>query len=202
MNLRLNPLYKKLLLLTIVLGPIIWLVFTEDGRRRTDLVMLHLFGKGELDLAIEQLHSDMTEARFRELFPDLNLRCQEAANPFGNRLCTADVGAFAAIPSRAFTLYLSGDRLRAAKLDYRRDYHDTLKQQLRRRVGSPVGQSPGGSAAAAGPITWEVSDGLLLLPSKKPKSDEDAALIWLSKPALQQRAAAGGGGFSTENATR
>jgi hypothetical protein len=44
--------------------------------------MLHLLGKGELDLAIEQLHSGMREASFRELFPDLTLVCEEKASPY------------------------------------------------------------------------------------------------------------------------
>ncbi|MCG6859762.1 MAG: hypothetical protein LJE70_00500 [Chromatiaceae bacterium] len=189
MNLRFNPLYKTLLMLTIVLGPIVWLVFTEDGQRRTDLVMLFLFGKAELDLAMEQLNSEMTEAQFRELFPDLELACDEGANPFGDRLCTAEVGAFNAIPSRAFTLFLQGEGLRAAQLNYRRAYHETLELQLRRRLGSPVPQSlqDPGPAIAQGPLAWAVSDGMLLLPSEEPKSDADAALIWLSQPAVQQR---------------
>jgi hypothetical protein len=187
MNLRLNPLYKKLLLLTIVLGPIFWLVFTDDGQRRTDLVMLYVFGEGdELNLAIEKLHSEMTEAQFRKLFPDLDLACDEGANPFGDRLCTARVHAFSGIPARAFTLFLSGDVLRAAKLNYRRAYQETLVQDLTRRVGTPVPQSLQGPVTIEGPLSWVVSDGLLLLPPEAPKSDADAALMWLSEVAVQR----------------
>lgn len=187
MNLRLNPLYKKLLILTIVIGPIFWLVFTEDGQRRTDLVMLYLFGKAELNLAIEKLHSNMTEAELRELFPDLELKCDDGANPFGDRLCTAEVGSFSAIPARAFTLFLQGDHLRAAKLNYRRAYHETLRQQLTRRVGNPLSRSPQVPRVVEGPLTWEVRDGLLLLPPKEPDAEADAALMWLSQAALQHR---------------
>ena len=194
MNPRMNPLHKKLLMLAIVLGPIIWLVFTEDGRRRTDLVMLYLFGKGELNLAIEQLHSEMTESQFRELFPDLELVCDRGANPFGDRLCTAEVGSFSAIPSRAFTLFLRGDELRAAKVNYRRAYHGVLKQQLTRRLGSPVPQSLRGPVIIEGPVSWVVGDGLLLLPPEEPASDADAALIWLSEAAVQRRLRAGDSG--------
>ena len=192
MNLRLHPLYKKLLMLAIVLGPIYWLVFTDDGQRRTDLVMLYAFGDGaELNLAVEKLHSGMTEIQFRELFPDLELVCDEGANPFGNRLCTADVDAFSGIPSRAFTLFLNGDGLRAAKLNYRRAYHETLKQDLTRRVGTPVPRSLQGPAIVEGPLSWLVSDGLLLLPPDAPESDADAALMWLSEVAIQRRIESG-----------
>lgn len=188
MNLRLNPLYKKLLLFAVVLGPIIWLFFTADGRRRTDLVMLHLFGKGaELNMAIEKLHSGMTEAQFREAFPDLALRCGEGASPFGDRLCTSRVDAFSGIPSRAFILFLRGDELRAAKLNYRRAYHETLKSDLTRRVGTPVPQSLQGPAVMEGPLSWVVSDGVLLLAPEEPESDRDAALMWVSETAMQRR---------------
>jgi len=191
MDLRLNPFYKKSLMLVIVLGPIVWLVFTGDGQRRTDLAMLYLFGKGELDLAVEKLHSGMTETQFRGLFPDLALACDQGANPFGDRLCRAEIGAFSAIPSRAFTLFLQGTGLRAAKLTYRRAYHGTLRQQLTRRLGQPDRRSLPGPVDIAGPLTWAVDDGLLLLPRQEPKSDQEAALIWLSKAAVRRRLRAG-----------
>ena len=206
MDLRLNPFYKKSLMLAIVLGPIVWLVFTEDGQCRTDLAMLYLFGKGELNLAIEKLHSGMTEARFWGLFPDLDLawpsnsgvRPTEASpdagvNPFSDRLCGAEIGAFNAIPARAFTLFLQDDGLRAAKLTYRRAYHGTLRQQLTRRLGEPDRRSRSSSVDIRGPLTWAVDDGLLLLSHQEPKSDQEAALIWLSEPAKQQRLRAGDG---------
>jgi len=185
MNLHLNPLYKKSLILAIVLSPIIWLVFTADGQRRTDLALLYLFGKGELVLAIEQLHSEITEPRFRELYPDLALVCDTGTNPFGDRLCTAEIGAFNAIPARAFTLFLRGDRLSAAKLTYRRAYHETLLQQLTRRLGHPQRQSRPDTATE--PLAWKSDDSLLLLPSEVPESDRDATLIWLSATAVRQR---------------
>ncbi|MEA3275268.1 MAG: hypothetical protein U9Q81_08270 [Pseudomonadota bacterium] len=188
MNLHLNPLYKKLLLLAIVLGPIVWLVFTEDGRRRTDLVVLYLFGKTELNLAIENLRGTMTEADFRALFPDLDLRCDDAANPFGDRLCTVEVGAFNAIPARAFTLFLCGDELCAAKLNYRRAYHETLQRQLTKRLRVRAEHT----AEYGGAVSWPVSDGLLLMPGTTPESDSEAALMWVSAVALQQRIKSGG----------
>lgn len=195
MNLQLNPFYKRFLLLTMVLGPIIWLMFTADGQRRTDLALLYLFGKGELDLAVERLHAEMTEARFRELFPSLGLVCDEGANPFGDRLCTAEIGAFNAIPARAFTLFLQGDRLRAAKLTYRRAYHATLERQLTRRLGRPNRWSqPGFSVIVAGPLAWQVDDGFLLLSAEEPEADADAALMWLSETAVRQRRRVGGTG--------
>jgi hypothetical protein len=183
MNMRLNPLYKKLLLISLVLGPIVWLVFTEDGQRRSDLVVLYLFGYEELNLAIENLNGNMTEAEFRELFPDLKLVCEAGPNPFGDRLCAARVGSFSGIPARAFTLFMDGRRLRAAKLDYRPAYHAALARQLNGRLGTRAGRSETGKDAVA----WSVSDGLLLMPAVEPREDTEAALIWLSAAGMAQR---------------
>jgi len=182
MNLRLHPLYKKSLLLFIVLGPIVWLMLTEDGRRRTDLVMLHLFGKQELNLAIENLQGSLTESDFRAQFPDLELDCVEVANPFGSRLCTAEVGAFNAVPSRGFAVYLAGDFLRAAKLTYRPAYHETLMTQLAGRLGRRA--EPREDRGDT--VSWHVSDGLLLMPAEAPEGDSEAALMWLSAAALNR----------------
>jgi hypothetical protein len=193
MNLRLNPLYKKLLLLAIVIGPIYWLVFTDDGQRRTDLAMLHLFGDGaELDLAIENLHSGMTESRFRGLFPDLEFVCDDGPNPFGDRFCSAEVDVFGGIPSRSFTLFLSGhEQVSAAKLNYRRAYHETMRKELTKRIGRPVSRSLAGGAIDEEPLSWSVSDGLLLFPSQEPESDRDAVLMWLSEAAVRRLAQSG-----------
>jgi hypothetical protein len=182
MNLRLHPLYKKFLLLCIVLGPIVWLTLTEDGRRRTDIVMLHLFGKEELNLAIEHLSANMTEADFRAQFPDLELGCSDTSTPFGDRLCAADVGSFNAVPSRGFTLFLSGQALRAAKLSYRPAYHETLVSQLTRRLGRGADRTEGD----AGAMSWHVSDGILLMPVEAPETESEAALMWLSAAALSR----------------
>jgi hypothetical protein len=187
MNLRLNPLYKKLLILSLVLGPMVWLVFTKDGQRRSDLVLLYLFGQEELNLAIENLHGNMTEADFRSLFPELPLTCDKGANPFGDRLCTAEIGAFSAIPARAFTLFLDGKRLRAAKVNYRRAYHAVLENQISNRLGAPPAMDPSGPEA----VSWQVGDGLLLMPGSEPEDDSEAALLWLSNSALERRQSGG-----------
>lgn len=185
MSYRVNPLYKKLLLLVLVFGPVVWLMFTADGKRRTDLVVLYLFGKQELNLAIENLHSGMTEREFRGLFPELELSCTDAPSSFGDRMCSAEVGSFSAIPTRAFTLFLVGDGLRAAKVNYRRAYHGMLRDQIDGRLGQRAERSDENPNA----VSWMVSDGMLLMPAAEPDSDAEAALLWLSADVLQRRAA-------------
>jgi hypothetical protein len=110
------------------------------------------------------------------------LGCDDGVNPFGNRLCTAEVGSFNAIPARAFTLFLEGNELRAAKVNYRRAYHAALERQLNGRLGVRGGRDDSNPDA----VTWQVSDGLLLMPAKEPADDSEAALLWLSARALQR----------------
>jgi hypothetical protein len=69
-----------------------------------------------------------------------------------------------------------------------------LKKQLERRVVCPAQEEPTGSAAVEGPLTWKVSNGLLLLSPEEPKSDEDSALMWLSEAALRQQVRPTGAG--------
>lgn len=174
----LPPLYTKLLLLAVVIGPFFWLVFTDDGQRRTDLVLLHLMGREQVNLAIENLTPAVSEADFRELFPDLELTCGAGGAPFGDRLCGARIGAFNQIPARALSLFYEGERLAAVRVSYRRGYHNDLRAQLERRIGRPqAGQA----------LSWPVSDGLLLMSAEKPRSDGEAALFWLSPRAVDRQ---------------
>ncbi len=182
MNLRLHPLYKKFLLLATVLGPLYWLTLTEDGQLRVDSVLLTLAGEPKLNLAIEGLNGEITEAQFHQLFPDLALDCVPAATPFGDRACRAAIGLFNTLPARAFTLYLTGDQARAARVDYRPRSQGALEGQLRHRLGVSGERDPDHPDAQ----TWQVADGLVLMPATRPKDPDQAALFWLSAAALHQ----------------
>lgn len=182
MKMRLHPLYKKFLLLAMVLGPLYWLTLTEDGQLRVDAVLLTLAGEPELNLTIEGLNSELTEAQFHQLFPDLALDCAPAATPFGDRACRVEIGLFNTLPARAFTLYLVGDRARAARVDYRPRSQGALEAQLRHRLGVTGQRDPDHPDAQ----TWRVADGLVLMPATRPKDPSQAALFWLSAAALSQ----------------
>jgi hypothetical protein len=188
MQYRIHPLYKNLLILAIVLGPIVWLVLTEDGQRRTDLVLLALLGKPEIKLAVEHLTADVTEADLRRLYPDLPLSCSEGPNPYGDRLCGAKLGAFNQIPSHDVAFYLAGQRLRALKVNYRPHYHDSLKAQLAERLAKEgiLAEVRGGALA------WQVDGGVLLMPVEAPQDDREAALMWLSTEVLAGASVSGG----------
>jgi hypothetical protein len=166
----------------MVLGPLYWLTLTEDGQLRVDSVLLTLAGEPELNLAIEGLNSELTETQFHQLFPDLTLDCVSAATPFGDRACRVVIGLFNTVPARAFTLYLEGDQARAARVDYRPRSQGALEGQLRHRLGVSGQRDPDHPDAQI----WRVADGLILMPTTRPKDPSQAALFWLSTVALGQ----------------
>ncbi len=189
---KLPSLYKSLLMVALVLGPLYWLAFTEDGQRRTDLALMFLLGKPELNGAMELFTSGLTEARFRETFPKLEFQCAEGANPFGDRLCAAEIGAFNAMPAASVTLFMVGEGLRAVKVSYRRVYHPLIREWVEARVGAlQVGGSAVPPRIQDGVAAWDVPDGVLVLRDGPLQNHEDPALFWLSGAVVAGRRHAG-----------
>lgn len=133
--LQLPRAYKTLLMLALVCGPFYWLAFTVDGQRRTDLALMSILGKPDFNAALDAFNSGLTEQRLRKLFPKLRWQCATGANPFGDRLCGAPIGAFNGIPAASVTLFLRDERLHAAKVVYRRSYHEMVRDWTRQRLG-------------------------------------------------------------------
>jgi hypothetical protein len=183
---KLPSLYKSLLMLALVFGPFYWLAFTEDGQRRTDLALMFVLGKPELNAALESFTSGLTETQVRETFPKLAFQCVDGANPFGDRLCAAEIGAFNAIPTSSVTLFLVGEGLRAVKVSYRRAYHQWLRDWVEGRIAA---LDDGEMSEAApeiqdGVAAWTVPDGLLILRDGPLDKNDDPALLWLSRAAI------------------
>jgi hypothetical protein len=186
---KLNPLYKKLMLVAVVLGPIYWLTATEDGQRRTDLVLLSLAGDPTLNLRIQGLGPEVTEAAFQQQFPDLKLSCEARETELGERLCVAHVSGFNGIPARYISLFYAAGRLNAVKLAYHGAYHAYLLRYLRRTLGAPSKDQASGATAA---YRWSAGQGVVIVAASAPTgTDEEPALLWLSAAALS--AARGGG---------
>jgi hypothetical protein len=185
-NLKLPKTYKTLLMLALVIGPFFWLAFTDDGQRRTDLALMGLLGKPEFNAALDAFDSRLNEAKLRETFPKLDFQCAVGANPFGNRLCGAEIGTFNQIPAASVTLFFQDDRLRATKVVYRRAYHEIVRRWVDQRVGARPA-TPLATAAPApeeGVIAHPVADGLLLMREGALTDDDEPALIWLSQAAI------------------
>jgi hypothetical protein len=181
---RLPPLYKKLLALAAVIGPMFWLLLTEDGRRRTDMLMLWFFGEPQVSLALEQLRSDLGEAELRQVYPQLALVCEERESTFGRRSCKAPISGFNEIPAHYLAFFLTDGRLTALKAGYRSNYHDSMVAMTRRMLGAPVGS--GDSPA----LSWPAGDGVALLPREAVADKDESALLWLGPALAAQRRAA------------
>jgi hypothetical protein len=173
MAFKLSRTYKLILALTVVIAPFTWLVFTTDGQRRTDLMLLHLLGKPSFDIAYARLVPDVDQADVAAQFPDVAFECADASSRLGDRVCAAEIASFNGMPARTVRFYYGGGRLAAMQLDYRRRYHDLLAESLRGGLGQPT-------PLDADLVSWSLDDGLLLLPAERPSSQTDAALIWLA----------------------
>ncbi|TCT18117.1 hypothetical protein [Thiobaca trueperi] len=188
-DLKLPKTYKTLLMLALVFGPFFWLAFTDDGQQRTDLALMFVLGKPEFNPALDIFHSGLTEIKIRETFPKLNFQCAEGANPFGDRLCGAEIGSFNQIPASALTLFFLGERLTAAKIVYRQSYHQAIQDWVRQRVAGrdAAVQRPTAPADDLGVATEPVRDGALFFRDGELGKDDEPALLWISQVALDAR---------------
>ncbi|MCU7810001.1 MAG: hypothetical protein KZQ77_02020 [Candidatus Thiodiazotropha sp. (ex Notomyrtea botanica)] len=180
MNLKLPPLYKRLLAFLVVIGPIFWLVFTEDGQRRTDSVVLFLWGEEEINLNLEALDNQFTESQLKEVFPDIEWKCQDQISSFGNRLCASRIGIFNSMPARYITIFFHDQWVNGLKVVYRRIYHDQLIQQLFQQMGNPVTENTQGAGTPQTDsiLRWDTGSGNVILKHVL-NEKEEPALLWL-----------------------
>ncbi|EGV30116.1 hypothetical protein ThidrDRAFT_2866 [Thiorhodococcus drewsii AZ1] len=186
-DLKLPKTYKTLLMLALVLGPFYWLAFTDDGQRRTDLALMALLGHPEFNPAVESFNGSLSEARLREVFPKLDWRCGDGTNPFGDRLCKADIGSFNQIPASSVTFFFAGSDLRAAKIVYRHAYHALLSDWLGRRLGGRGAAPPVAVESKEGVKIYPVDDGEIFVRQGALGEDEEPAILWISRAALDAR---------------
>lgn len=177
MNLKLPRGYKLILSLALIAGPFTWLMFTEDGQRRSDLFILHALGAPGFNIGYDRLNSAVTEADINAQFPKVEFQCAEQATPFGRRVCAAEIASFNGLPARKATLFYGDGTLNALQLDYRARYHDMLAGSLRTGLGAPL------TPVGEGVLLWRLDDGVVMLSAEQPENEADAALLWLT-PAL------------------
>jgi len=67
---------NRVLFLAFVVGPALWLVLSEDGQRRTDLLLLKLLSeRSEISIAFDSLYPDIDEKGLLADRPDIPFRC-------------------------------------------------------------------------------------------------------------------------------
>jgi hypothetical protein len=182
-----NDLYKRLFFLALILVPLAWLVLTDDGRRRADLVMLALLTDREpMNIAFAKLRGSATEADFRTDFPDVPLSCEDRSGHFGDRVCSATIAAVGGAPASSVSLYFLDGRLNALKLAYPTAYHTYLLGQLEWELGPPAA---GESQAVR---YWQTQHGRVLAQAEVAESADseghEPSLLWLSNRWLRAQA--------------
>jgi hypothetical protein len=185
MNLKLPRSYKLILSLVLIAGPFGWLVFTEDGQRRSDLFLLHVLGNPSFNIAYDRLNSAVTQDDIETLFPKVRFTCEARETPFGDQVCSANIASFNGLPADQARLYYKDDALGAMRLDYRKRYHELLATSLRNGLGEPM------QPAAADLMLWQLDGGVIMLSAQRPETQADAALMWLS-PQMALRLGASG----------
>ncbi len=175
MNLKLPKTYKLILALCVVAGPFIWLVLTEDGKRRSDLFLLHLFGHQPFNLAVANLRPEIEEAALLSQFSRIEFACNDQPLAIGTRRCAAEIGSFNGVPARSAELFWDDGQLKAVRIDYRGRWHQVLIEELNTRHGPPRRDSIGSGVVLA----WRFDAGMLLVPETL-VADEPPALMWVS----------------------
>jgi hypothetical protein len=178
MNLKLPKTYKLILAICVVAGPFIWLVLTEDGKRRSDLFLLHLLGHQPFNLAVENLRPDLDEKPLLSQFSRVEFDCSDSHGALGDRRCEAQIGSFNGVPARAVEMYWNEGQLNAVRIDYRRRWHQGLIEDLTTRYGRPRRDIVGERTVFA----WRFDGGMLLVP-KTLGEGEEPVLMWIGQQA-------------------
>jgi hypothetical protein len=175
---KMKPWFKTLMVIVIVIGPIIWLMFTADGQRRIDAVMLQLFGGETMLLDINGLNSRLGEVELKKVYPTLDWQCGQSAGEWGDQACSAAVSLWNEMPARRVSFYFKGGQLNAMQLDYRARYHSEMIKQLQQQLGRP---SKGSGGGAQGVLQWLRPAGIVVIKAELGPADQ-AALIWVPPP--------------------
>jgi len=177
---KMHGLVLRGLIIAAIAGPLMWLVFTDDGQRRADVLLLRLLGNPSVALNMSALSNAVKEQDLRAAMPDIGLDCHAQPSEYGNRVCVAAISAFNGIPARYLTFFLAEDRLGALKLAYQRSYHRQLINAIQAEHGAPLnsGEVPQPDQPAV--LRWHVGGGVLVTLDDRVELDEEPALMWVA----------------------
>jgi hypothetical protein len=180
---RIPRLYKTLLALAVVIGPMYWLMFTPDGRRRTDMALMFLMGRPAFDAALESFAPSLGEDKLLAAFPKVDFACRTGGTPFGERTCSASIGSFNQYPARAASLFFRNGALSAVKVLYQPAYHAEIRGWVERRVArlDPLATPPA-AEVAQGVASWPATHGMLVMRDGALAPGDEPALLWLARP--------------------
>lgn len=175
---RFNKFYLKTLLAIAVLGPVFWMLFSEDGQRYYDVFVLKLMNGPEMNIEVTRLQRDITEEELQRALPDLPFQCADHKSDLGSRVCETPIAAFNGAPSVHAAFYFGPYGLQAMKVLYQRAYHRALRDYLQSALGAP--RPPQHSEATID--RWDAGGGeVIMLNVERLESDQEPALLWLAR---------------------
>jgi hypothetical protein len=174
----LKTLHKRLLLILVVVTPMYWLLFTEDGRRRSDTLLLWMAGGEPIDINFRALDAQYSLQDWQKVYADIDWHCGEQKSAFGDSLCYSEISSYNGIPARYLSAFFRDNHISAVKLVYRNLYHRQLGLDLQQQLGTPLEKThdqPDNDV-----LQWHTPHGSVLI-RKTLSKDEDASLLWLAK---------------------
>jgi hypothetical protein len=168
---------KRAIVIALLAAPALWLVFTPEGQRSTDLFILGFGGEPDIALHFDKLHRNVTPEQMRKEQPGLELNCSEKHTPFGARLCQAPIAGLNGTPARFIIFYYGPRHLNAVKIGYQRSYHSRVVGQLNGALGAP---EPSRQADGSIVNQWQAGEGMVVMPESLGENQEPA-LMWLAR---------------------
>jgi hypothetical protein len=174
--------HKTILILLLVLIPPYFLMFTDEGMRVSDNVMLWFFGEESVKLNLKELDHGYTREQVLDIFPDLKWQCVDEQTSFGNSLCSTPVASFNDYPAHRLTFFFGDDNVSAVKILYRQRYHDQVTGHLIEQFGQPdnVADAIKDSPDAAPVLEWDTGKGVVVQKKELAETDEPA-VFWLAR---------------------
>lgn len=171
---NLSKLHKLLLVLLLVMLPPWFLVFTDEGRKVSDNVLLWLLGHESIELNLVELGSQYAREDILEAFPEPDWRCEQRPGSFGDSQCVAPIGGFNGFPARQATFFFVDGQVSAFRLDYRAAYHEQIAGYLSTVFGLPV-EDPDSRTV----LEWS-SGGKRVIMKKALNAQDEPALLWFA----------------------
>lgn len=175
-------LQKTILVIILVVTPIWFLMFTDEGRRITDNAVLWLISGKSAALNFKALDAHYSKGQILEVFSELEWQCSNEASQFGDNLCATPISSFNTYPAKFFSVFFAGDQLTAIRIIYHAAYHNHLIGHLNQQLGPSRNATSADAETPAGAdvLEWQAGTGLVLM-KRTVGQDDETSLFWLAK---------------------
>lgn len=172
--------YKTIILIAMICGPLWWLMATDDGMRRTDTLILWLSGGDPININFKALDKNYTTDEWRKVYEDIPWECTPQKSSWGDEVCIAEISSYNGIPSRYISVYFGNNHISGVKLVYRNQYHDELGAELQYQLGRPqlVRGNDENTSEQPTLLQWQTDGGAVLIKQQLASGEEEASLIW------------------------